>query len=788
MLNGAQQGTTNFALGQSAPGFERSLTLDPMADVDCEGGAVTDIAAFLAKPMPVANGSFTTANVWGDLLYSSDLLTLFNAQTIWVNKIQGFLSFRGDVKLRFVFNPTPFQAGLLRASFIPFAVNNVPMANTHLYNRDTISQLPGAYYNLNDNCVELTIPYVSPSYYIERDVNWFPSWGSIYLHVMEILRTGTGPTSVAWTLWMSIENLELSGQVQPQMANGEPPARRRGRNHSDAEANGGKGTISTAFGLGSKLASTLSSIPLLTGVMGPAAWALNALSGAAASFGWSKPVATEQSHFHVLGNNQDSVTALGNYTGGVFAATPDNKISVISDAAPGEQDEMSFDFIKKVWSYWVDFQWATSGTAGTLLWSSTIGPSVLERTYTVSGQTCKTNASCALPMLFTEFYRGGFEVRVRIIKTGYHTGTLAIVFCPGQNPTTPSWNDTAYMYRSIIDIQEGSDYCFTLPYVLPQDYLSNVVAMGKFFVFVVNPLQAPATVAATCDVFLEIRGADDLEYQLPTNCKYTPFVPQGVMVESEGEVFCETLGSSAPSHNLLHSTLCIGESVKSLLQIAKMDYSLRWGYGYNARGKIAQFATHRFYAARYNGVRFETPNVLGDPISLIAACFALSRGSMRWRRNDLQSDYVVSSTNTENSGAYQVALFQENYIKPPVFSTATNVPLLSSLGGSSVYSAGDNSVSARIYQIPTVNNSVTVQFPFYCKFRYMLNYLVSADTSDCSAFFAPNQSAVLYNSGQYVNDKACLFLRSVGEDFQFSYYLGVPLYMGTGVAAIASNL
>ena len=181
---------------------------------------VKEIADFLAKPVPVGNGVFSTTNVWGDNLFNSDIYTLFKAQTIWVNKIQGFLSFRGDVKIRVVVNSTPFQAGLLRVSYFPCSDVLANEALMHRYNRQTISQMPGAYLNLQDNAVEVTIPYIAPPTFLERDVASpiVPSWGALYVDVFEVLRTGTGPTTVNFTVWMSIENLELSGQVYPQMA------------------------------------------------------------------------------------------------------------------------------------------------------------------------------------------------------------------------------------------------------------------------------------------------------------------------------------------------------------------------------------------------------------------------------------------------------------------------------------------------------------------------------------------------------------------------------------------
>jgi len=162
VVDGEHQGTTTFTTSVEAKGYDRhASSVDPMNDYDLEVDDIKNIADFLAKPMPVASGAFTTANTWGDLLYSGDLFTLLNAQTIWTNKIQGFLNMRGNVKLRLVINPTPFQAGLLRMSYFPCENQLQQEATAHVYNRKTISQLPGAYLSLKDNFVEITVPYIA---------------------------------------------------------------------------------------------------------------------------------------------------------------------------------------------------------------------------------------------------------------------------------------------------------------------------------------------------------------------------------------------------------------------------------------------------------------------------------------------------------------------------------------------------------------------------------------------------------------------------------------------------
>jgi hypothetical protein len=335
---GVAQGTTTFTSSTEAePYLRHSSSADPQNDLDIEVDDIKDIKDFLAKPVNVSSGTFTTANTWGDTLLSADILTLLNAQTIWVNKLQGFLNIRGDVKLRLVVNPTPFQAGLLRLSYFPCANQMGSEMNSHIFNRDTISQIPGTYLNLNDNFCEVTVPYIAPTTFIARDqvaTNQHVSWGQVLIHVFELMRTGTGPTSVNWTLWMSVENLELSGMVQPQSAP-TPRRKRKGRNPIDSEQNSGKGPVAQVMSSGVKLAEDLSAFPLLAPIAKPASWVLSAIGGLAESFGWSKPTINEgpctyARNVHVYSLNSDT-----NDNCAPLSLRSDNKISAITDASPG---------------------------------------------------------------------------------------------------------------------------------------------------------------------------------------------------------------------------------------------------------------------------------------------------------------------------------------------------------------------------------------------------------------------------------------------------------------------
>jgi hypothetical protein len=765
---GAAQGTTTFTASTEAVPYERpSSSVDPQNDTDLEVDCIRDIADFMAKPVNIATGSFTTANVAGDQLYTDDIVSVIEAQQIWTNKLAGFLNYRGCVKLRLVVNPTPFQAGLLRLSYFPCANQMGNEAAAHVVNRVTTSQIPGTYLNLNDNFCEVSIPYIAPTSFLQRDnivSGNHVSWGRMYIHVFEPLRTGTGPTSVQWTLWMSVEDLEVSGMVQPQMAE---PKKRRGRQALDAEQNSGKGPIAKIMSSGVKLASDISALPSLAPLAKPAAWALSIAEGVADAFGWAKPTQNEGTVFQARNLHWFMANSDGNDMCAPLSLRSDNKVVPITDASPGGVDEMSIDFLKTRWGFTHSFEWDTSSGTGTLLFAHQTNPSSFQQPITVSGLAGVTNIPVGALSKFYNHYRGSFEYRLRIVKTGFHTGALAITWTPGEAAVTPAYNQTPYMYRQIIDIQEGGDYIFNVPYLVAQDYLRTDEYSGVITVHVVNPLQAPVSVSPTVDIMVEVRGGPDLTFTQPSGLyDSVPFCPQGIDVQGSGQATAISLGSSIHQTNSVHHALLAnGELQLSVADILKAQCPLRWTdpSGLNYGGRPALLASHQIYATRNNAGVAQSSPLGGDLVSFIGSWYALQRGSQRYR--------VL--TNDEAGGT--LAHYRSMYVpaanaSPQVFS----VPgasgdtgwgqLLAQVNG---WAAGP--ATGRLHQMTAHNGGQAVQIPFYSKYRYNLAKWAVANGTAHQYSTQGSLAVCPRGSGQ-------LLCRAIGDDFHFSYFVGIPLY------------
>lgn len=764
------QGTTSFSVSGVVDSSHVDVSsLDPMIDRGLEVDAIGEVKKYFAKPLVVWNGTFTTSNSVNDLLFTADLRTLFLAQTIWTNKLSGYLNFRGTVKLRLVINPSPFHAGVLRMALFPFASSLPSEAGSHTSYRENFSQLPGVYISMSENAAEMSIPYVSPTHFMTRDVNETPSWGNIYIKVFEALRTGTGSNTVNCALWMSVEDVELAGQVIPQMAY-EPQVDNRRRKTrgppSEQEANDGKGPISTIFGNGYRLARSVAAIPSLAPIAGPASWALKAAEGAASSLGWSKPTIDSGPQRVASANNWYSNNAEGNDSSVPMSLMSDNKLSIITDAAPGDQDEMSINFIKRRWGFVGDFNWPTSTAAGTQIYIKNVRPSAFDTVLTYQAKAVRLMPPMGFLSNMFALWRGSIDVKLKLSKTGYHTGALAVTFVPGTTyPSAPSLADTSYAFRTIIDIQEGDEFCFTLPFLVPKDYLSFTENAGRLYVHVVNPLISNPNVASSIDVMVFARGGTDLEFAAPKWVDMIPvlpegsyeFEPQGVETENTGEAVCTILGSHDPAASVHHSQLAIGEKVNSVLQLIKASNYIpcSTANGYATKFHIQPYA---FYAMRWNLTSWTYCPIGPDALSVIAACFALSRGSMR---------YLLSCNNaaTPTIRTYR-ALHQPNG-RTKVYDNDPAAPYNSILDSD----ANGTYYSWRSFQMKQNEDCLAVQVPFYSQTRYALNHFRYDTRVFISNEIQP--ASVLAFSGNM--DSKTKLSRSVGEDFQLSYFIGTPM-------------
>lgn len=546
-----------------------------------DANSVKTVIDYLNKPVVVDGVIWSAATGRGTILNNSpnngfNSWTYVSGVDMWVQKLKGYLGLRATLCLKLELNGTPFHAGRLRLCYYPAADISDGKWKNHVRSFVSISQLPGVDIEASESSVVLRIPYVSIARFIELNAPTVRDWGRIFIAVASPLTIGSdGPTTIAARLWAWLEEVELFGQTVGVVTQGpdslKAPNKPRGRiAPSDAESK----PVSSFFASASQAVGTLSQIPAIAPYTGPTSWALSLMSNVASAFGWSKPateakVARVYSGAFATSANSNGIEPIHN-----MALDADSKVRAISDISPSGMDEASFSYIKNQFSYLQTVTYNdTTPVDDTQLLKLELGPRVLKSN---AGLEVFNTPVSWLASGF-EFYRGGLDVKIKMAKTAFHRGKIQVSFVPGINPANVNLETSAYAYRNIIDLAEGNEFCFRVPYMLPLDYLPTPLAASTFYIHYVTPLKFSGNVASTVAMDIYIRGAPDLQFQFPVDPEYVPYVVQGPIVVqgpddlvNTGEIDCAPLGGAVdPSLDVSFALESASEMPTSVLQMLK---------------------------------------------------------------------------------------------------------------------------------------------------------------------------------------------------------------------------
>ena len=529
------------------------------------GYADQSIDSFMRKPVPIITGLITTVSAAGTLLNRFSIAQTLLSTPIWIEKFKGFINVRGTARVRLQLNANPFQAGRLILAYIPQYEHNPRPSGQHLRNLMTITQLPHVEMSFQDTEAELEIPYISPTTHFNIQSGEF-DWGSVFLFVYSPFVTGAAvPGNISYTIWLSFDDFEVQVPIVPQSSNVSNTQRgvirkyrsKRIRSSLDSEVNEGKGPISSVLSSVSSITATLAGIPMLTPIAGPLSWFTNLSAGVASAFGWSKPILDAQPcrmvsnpHPYLANTNEPDVSNM-------LALIADNRVSVMPDVNLSGVDEMAISFIIRQKAYYTSISWDTSTTVG-LLSSFDISPAsfVTNLPPIPYGATTFAGVKTYTPIAFLteifDYYRGSIEMTFKVVKTQYHTGRLMVVYSPHiTNVISPTLSQTNYAMREIIDLRDGCEFCLTFPYCFNAMYCSTDFSYALYrprvYLYVLNELVAPESVSQSVNILVEVRGGNDLEFQVPKRLNKLPIdsiAPQSAGDDQIKPIICANIGNS----------------------------------------------------------------------------------------------------------------------------------------------------------------------------------------------------------------------------------------------------
>jgi hypothetical protein len=749
----------------------------------------TSVKDFLAKPYLVTTVNWTTATAAGGNLWSVATESWFNGGgqniTPWTEKLRGFNLFKGDLHLRFESTANKFQQGLGIASFIPCASTmGTTKVGSHRATLNGIFQLPHVVINVEDSAAEITIPYIAPtSHFDVLGRNY--SWGSVWLDVASPLLTGAaGQTSISVLVYAWIDNLSLTAPIFPQM------------DMSEAE----DVPLSRALLKVSSAASSFNSVPMISSIAKTTSWVARAASGAASAFGYSKPkselppepIARQQWRYNGVCEGPNMSIPLG--------LSYDTQVATLSHSIR-KMDEMNLKFLYSIPNYYSQVSWTTSQAPGTSLYSLDLNPSTLGVTgsLTYTGHTALYLQGSPMVYLsqFFNMWRGSFRVKIKVVKTSMHKGRLEFTWTPSQfsTITSPTTATSVFSLRHVIDIAEKDEVVLNLPYMINTPYLNvhgnrfntaenRATYSGRFLVRTLNQLRCPETCSSSVNVMLFIEPGDDFEYAVPGNSAFNttgttgpttatvPFIIQMDLGDDDREVIIsEGIGGTQIKRTTLQEvSMCIGEKITSIKQLL-LRMSPVYFPGIKP-GNANSVAIWPYFSGTYTMSNVSglivLPTATGDPFSYLKPCYAFYRGSV---------NMSVSPNADIVSGPASIGVSLT-----PGFAPAAD-SVMGVYGGenNSIASVNPFNVSINLGTSITETDHglglVSANVPYYSRTPVALStndtITIPLGRADCPISivnFVNNTSNV-----DALSDS--VFYRSVGDDFQFLYFLSCPPIM-----------
>jgi hypothetical protein len=751
-----------------------------------------DIRDFLGKPYLINQVQWSAAQATNTSILSipatptDGIGSFLTTVTQWEIKRRGFELVRGTFVLRLEINSNPFQAGSAIIHYLPNYKQRTAIEPTFpkRYNKHLIQkfQHPYARFEVKDTCVIFKVPYIAPTPWFDiKASDW--DWGSIFVDVVAPFKTGASGNSYAEvSAFIYWEDIQLAAPIVPQMDNSS--SNRRRKDLESKELNSNK-PITNTLKTVSKVAGSLTSVPLLAPIAAPVEWASDMASQVASIFGWAKPRVNETPNvvalqpFRYHGNADGPDLALQT------AIISNNKLETTTSYTLTDEDEMSLKYLLKVPTYMGIVNWpVATASSDTPLYSKAISPRgmVLVTSDVVGLYTAGYTVGAPLYYLnnFFSYYRGSIQLTIKVVKTIYHSGKLLITWTPYNSSSLAvavTRATSVYSLRHIIDIREQSEITLNLPYLVNRPYLNCIYDYtGTVNVFILNELRVPETANQSVDLEIYYTAGDDFEFQVPCSISavsnYGIYTPQ--MDNSSEIVNMGIADTKVDSTSTDFSTMSIGEHVVSLKQFLNRGSTSFPGVSQTySTGSLAIYPWHITGSTLTAGTGVLTAGALTpDALSWFAPLYAYIRGGIRIALFS-GNGKVIYSLNVPD-------IFR--IITPPTdpFTTA-----LASLNGTNSTAGAPAPPVTSSYTAQPLNtaipNSVLGQayshIPYQAKFPVTIPYvwqttgsatIFTANTND----WLPTSTAVFTSPANFGSET--VWQRSCADDFQCSFFIGCP--------------
>lgn len=561
-----------------------------------EDSHLHSIHNILQRPVKILDGIFMDPLPAFDIKFPDALLV---ASTNMVRKLDYFTYFRANVKVKIVFNATPFQSGKYWLYFSPYDTICNRGARNYAANQ---TGYPGTELDIASGApIELKVPYCAPlSHY--NLVDGHSNMGHLFMVPLVPIAEGAMPsTGAPFSVFAWFEDIQLA---LPTSVTVQPPLLAQVYSEAGEKVDHPiSGTLSRIGGIAGFVGD---SVPKLAAFCRPVEWVARVLSFGAASFGWNKPTHLEApcALANVPGKNYTHADGVDASV--CLSAMPDCGLTVPTGLFSTDVDEMDIRYVCKkscVFSQ-SDIVWTPAAPAGLNLFTFYVAPGLTQFTTGAAPHTELGPTTCGFVSSMFRYWRGAMKYRIAAAKTAFHSGRLRITFHP--SVYDPSTAGLVYenAYNWILDLSVSSEIEFEVPYVSNVPWKQTLIdeaghlenwgkekfSTGMITITVLTPLKV-ANGAATSNVGINLwsSGTDDTAFAIPNfQANYVTsmgFTPPTLEEPLEAQILNETNKGIEHNEQTINTAdkmfdmpsmdftsaeqLCIGEKITSLRQLIK---------------------------------------------------------------------------------------------------------------------------------------------------------------------------------------------------------------------------
>ncbi len=757
----------------------------------------SDLSAFLKRPVNINTYTWELA---GEPGYFIEPWYLFLNHPSIKKKIDNYYLIRGNLKLKFVLNASPFYYGAMLISYNPLEQYHKNNSTEGYIPNIKCSQMPHVYlYPQNSQGGEMDLPFFFHREWLElTSESMVRAMGSLHIRSMAPLANANGasaPITIQIYAWM--EDVQLFGPTSTLSL-------------QSSKDEYGSTIISDTASAVARAAGMLSDVPII----GPFATSTSIISGAigtvAKLFGYTNvPIIAPPQPMMPKALPNMASTDIGTPIE-TLALDSKNGLTIDSSSVgiPNQDELMISHLVMKESYIGTLIPWETSDPADALLWNFRVNPSVCA--FSAGPPVIvDTTPLFMVSKLFAK-WRGDIQFRFKVISSQYHRGRLRFTWDPKGNSSTV--DTTTEAYNRIVDIAEENDITIRIPYIQSTAYLETYEAPtqlnsssaidplenfdnGVLSVRVLTELTAPIDTASIL-IIVYVSGCENLEFMQPVNPnesgRFSRFTLQSSMVpfNSSGSDSISMKNTITPQNiNLLYG----GESVKSLRTLLRRPCFSRSVTLNGSTGSTLVSQIHRSIFSRYplepgydpNGIHTATGIISGTSkpynwtgytyINWIGSCFVGTRGSIMWYVN-ISNPALVSQVNLTRNPS-KAALSKANY-NSAIASASTNNIALSNFAR---FTGSGHAGSAITNQRNL--SAISAVVPYYSKYKFRFmppSTCVEGTTTDDSNVDLAILDSITAPANLLTVNAAAMgsnmfnFYCAIGPDFSFLYYLATP--------------